>query len=170
MPRLDLDTLFRLYRRDILRFVRSRLGAENAVAPDLTQEVFLRAYERFKGDQIRDERSFLFAMAANLSTDHLRIERRRRQILDGMTDAPAMRGEDITPERIAAVRSDLAWVFEELRKMPARQRYILLRYHLDGRTQRQVAEELGLGLSTVRADLKAAIAALVDARRRAYPL
>lgn len=165
----DLDVLFRRYRHRVLRFVRSRLGAHGAAAPDLTQEAFLRLSARSAHGHIHNESSLLFTVAANLATDHLRVEGRRLQILERAADEHFLTTEEITPERIASGRSELSWVVEALGRMPARQRRVLLLYHLNGQTQREIACQLGLGLSTVRADLKSAIGALVDARRRAMP-
>ncbi|MEM6550166.1 MAG: RNA polymerase sigma factor [Pseudomonadota bacterium] len=168
MAGLDLEALFRGTYHDLLRFLRARLGARHTAAQDLAQEAFMRMHAADAGSEIRDTRSFLFATAANLVADHARVEGRRRDILREMAGVLDTDHHEITPERAALARSDLAWVRDVLRSMPARQRHILIRYHIGGRTQSEIAAELSIGLTTVRADLKTAIGTLVDARRRVY--
>ncbi|MEM0950375.1 MAG: RNA polymerase sigma factor [Pseudomonadota bacterium] len=168
MAGLDIEALFRGYKTDVLRFLQSRLGTHRCAAEDLMQECFARLQTLDSGKAVHDERSFLFAVAANLATDHLRIEGRRQYILGAKGATFETDRDEITPEAVAAGRSDLAWVRKELARMPARQRYILLRHQIDGRTQREIARELGVGLTTVRMDLKLAISTLVAARCRLY--
>lgn len=168
MARFDLAALFRTQHKDLLRFIRARLGARRSAAPDLVQDAFVRLHTVADDGRIRDERAFLFRIAANLATDHLRVERRRQEILGELSDTLGSHRETITPERTAEARSDLDWVLATLEDMPVRQRRVLYRYHVDGRTQAEIAEEFGIVPATVRTDLKAAIGALVDARRRIY--
>ncbi|MEM6932597.1 MAG: RNA polymerase sigma factor [Pseudomonadota bacterium] len=166
MAGLDIEALFRRYQKELRRFLRSRLGAHHSAADDLMQESFVRLQALDGRQAVRDERSFLFTVAANLSTDHMRTEGRRRALLGGFVSTSATDREEITPEAVTEGRSNLLWVKKELANMPARQRCVLLHHHLDGMTQREIARELGIGLTTVRTDLKLAISSLVAARRR----
>ncbi|MEM7057768.1 MAG: RNA polymerase sigma factor [Pseudomonadota bacterium] len=168
MKSFDLASLFREQQKDLLRFVRARLGKRQAAAPDLVHDAFMKLHALAGGIDIRDERAFLFRIAANLAKDHLRVERRRQDIMGELSDVLGAQCEDITPERHAEARSELEWVIDAFQRMPLRQRMVLYRYHIEGYTQAEVAEEFGIVPTTVRADLRAAIGALVDARRRVH--
>ena len=52
------------------------------------------------------------------------------------------------------------------RALPARCRRVFFLARFDGLSQPQIAAELGIGITTVYKDLKAALAALTEARRR----
>ena len=79
----DLQSVFMEARADLERMLRRRLGSPHAAA-DLTQDIYLRLRRITAPLPDRHQaRAYLFRMAVNLVTDHMRVERRRREILTG---------------------------------------------------------------------------------------
>ena len=74
---MDFETLYRLYFRDIYRYVRG-LSWDDHLAEEIAQETFtraLRAVDRFDGRG--DIRAWLFAIAKNAWIDHCRCQRQK---------------------------------------------------------------------------------------------
>ena len=68
---------------------------------------------------MRDRRAYLFTMAANLATDHMRVEKRRGEILAETDGAAWRQSEELTPERHAVARAELAEMDAVLAALPA---------------------------------------------------
>ena len=67
------DELFRRYARKLQGFFWRRTGGNEAEAADLTQEVFLRVWEKAKRyNPSTNVHTWIFSIAYNLLTDHYR--------------------------------------------------------------------------------------------------
>lgn len=72
------------YADDIFRFCTLKVS-KRPVAEDITQEVFMRFWQQLRqGNEIENERAFLYTVARNLVTDWYR--RKKEQSLDAMTE------------------------------------------------------------------------------------
>ena len=156
-----LEQVFLTHRDRLLRFLVAR-GAGDA-AEDLLHEVWLKITARRTGP-IASPVSYLFRTADTLMIDRFRSERqaglRERawsEVNDGATpgvsDAPSA-------ERHLIGREQARIVAEALDTLGPRPAAI---FRL---SQRQVAEEFGVSLSTVESDLRRAYAALVALKER----
>lgn len=76
---------------------------------------------------------------------------------DGVAAAPG-------PERELAARQEVARVERALAELGPRAAAILRRHRIDGLTQRAIAAEFGVSLSTVESDLRRAYAAILATR------
>lgn len=162
-----LEQVFLTHRDRLLRFLVAR-GAGDA-AEDLLHEVWLKITARRTGP-IASPVSYLFRTADTLMIDRFRSERqaglRERawsEVNDGATpgvsDAPSA-------ERHLIGREQARIVAETLDTLGPRPAAIFRRHRVDGLSQRQVAEEFGVSLSTVESDLRRAYAALVALKER----
>lgn len=162
-----LEQVFLTHRDRLLRFLVAR-GAGDA-AEDLLHEVWLKITARRTGP-IASPVSYLFRTADTLMIDRFRSERqaglRERawsEVNDGATpgvsDAPSA-------ERHLIGREQARIVSEALHTLGPRPAAIFRRHRIDGLSQRQVAEEFGVSLSTVESDLRRAYAALVALKER----
>ncbi|MAO54652.1 MAG: RNA polymerase subunit sigma [Rhodospirillaceae bacterium] len=153
------------YEWELLRFLGRRLGSRS-LAADIAHDLYVKLLRTEGEPPVRDRRAYLFTMAANLATDHMRVEKRRGEILAETDGAAWRQSEDLTPERHAVARAELAEMDAVLAALPARCRRVFFLARFDGLSQPQIAAELGIGITTVYKDLKAALAALTEARRR----
>ena len=139
-----------------------RLLTNQSEAEDVTQEVFLRAYERFGELQGSPTvGGWLKTVATNLSLNHLSRYRSRwsffselftRNPEDG--DGPEMElAGEIDPGEELAARDRHGLVERALQKLPAAQRVPLVLYHLEGLRYEEIAEKLGVSLGKVKTDI-----------------
>lgn len=160
-------TLVELYHRPILSFVGRMVGGDPALADDLAQDVFLRAWRHLADyDPSRKFSSWLFKIAHNRTIDQLRRGKLRATLsLDGA-------GEDETPFEVAAPEegtsplrhaesAELARLVQqsiaELR--PTYREILLLRFEQDLQYD-EIAGVLGIALGTVKVQLHRARKAL----------
>lgn len=145
-----------------------RLLADRAEAEDVAQEAMLRLW-RIAPDWRQGEAqvtTWLYRVATNLATDRLRQRRRRRA--DPLDAAPepedghpgALAGM-IEADRMAALQAALA-------VLPERQRQAVVLRHIEGLSNPEIADVLGVGVEAVEsltARGKRALAAVLSGRR-----
>jgi RNA polymerase sigma-70 factor (ECF subfamily) len=139
-----------------------RLLTNQSEAEDVTQEVFLRAYERFGELQGSPTvGGWLKTVATNLSLNHLSRYRSRwtffSEMFTGDSDAggePEMEfaGESNVGEELEA-RDRHELVEQAMQKLPTAQRVPLVLYHLEGLRYEEIAEKLGVSLGKVKTDI-----------------
>lgn len=150
---------------ELLRFLAKRLGSAS-LAADIAQDLYVKLLSAQEHPPIRERRAYLFSMAANLATDHLRVENRRREILAEADGLVWRQTDELTPERHAMARAEFLYLQSEVAKLPPRCRQVFYLNRFKGQTQAEIAETLGIGMTTVYKDLKQAISAMIAARRR----
>lgn len=146
----------------------SRLLRDRAEAEDVAQEAMIRLW-RIAPDWRQGEArvtSWLYRVVTNLCTDRLRAGRRRRA--DALEDvpepadgAPDAEGAMIAADRQGALQAALA-------SLPERQRQAVVLRHLEGLTNPEIAEVLGVGVEAVEsltARGKRALQALLAGRK-----
>ncbi len=129
----------------VLRLAR-RLLQDQAEAEDVTQEAMLKLWQiapRWQSGQAAPS-TWLHRVAVNLATDRLR--RRRAQPLDDI-DEPAAPAPPVLDGLIAAQRAEA--LEAALASLPARQRAAVVLRHLEGYSNPQIAEALGVGVEAV---------------------
>ena len=108
------------------------------------------------------------------AADRLMIDRYRAERQAAMREKAWMQAQpgvtdNIAPApdalRILAARQQATAVEAALIELGERPAAILRRHRIDGIPQRQIADELGVSLSTVESDLRRAYGRLVDIRR-----
>ena len=152
--------IFAFYGPRVKAYLR-RLGAEDAVAEDLTQDVMLTIWRR--AGQFDRSRAALgtwvYTIARNKRIDALRRERRPEYdpedpALVGEVD-PAPRGDEVA-EAEQARRAVMAAV----EQLPVEQAQLLRIFYFEEKPHSQIADELGLPLGTVKSRLRLALAKL----------
>lgn len=142
-----LDGWAKQYQKPLLHYFRRR-GALGDDAHDLVQEVFLRLARRSDLGDIRQIHSYLFRIATNVLTDLYR--RQAREPAQVVSFDEAVHGqEEITPERVFWSRQELERVIEAIAQLPERTRRIFVLYHLENVRQKEIADRLGIALSTL---------------------
>lgn len=145
----DRQAMARLYREHaphVYAIVR-RLAGEDHLAQDLSQEVWIRAFDRL--DQFRGDAGFgtwVHRIARNMAISHLRRSKRRAEVeaeaAPGETAAP---GGDLALERRA--------LEEALERLPPGYRTVLVLHDVEGLTHEEIAESLGVAVGTSKSQL-----------------
>ncbi|MCA9064475.1 MAG: sigma-70 family RNA polymerase sigma factor [Planctomycetaceae bacterium] len=141
--------LVQRYERRVLKVIR-RFISDREMAADLTQESFVRAFERL--DQFDPSRRFgpwLFRLAVNLTYDHLRKVRRR-----GRWALFSEAGEDRLPDPEQSDSRSERDMSQEVRvvlaEIPEAYRTVLILRDLEGFCTSEVAAVTERSEATVR--------------------
>ncbi|MEM9102386.1 MAG: RNA polymerase sigma factor [Pseudomonadota bacterium] len=152
-------------KNDLLQFLSRRTGSQS-LAADLVHDLYLKLSHMSENRSVDNNRGYLFSMAANLATDHERVENRRRQLLQQASGSVWLEADELSPERHMIADAELAFLADEVAKLEPRCRKVFYLNRYENQSQAEIAAQLGIGLTTVFKDLKVAMTALMKARRR----
>ena len=137
------EAIVERYRRPLLRHCRKYLP--EARAEDALQQALVSAWSGLRrGDEVRELRPWLHRIVHNTSLNALRATGYDYEQLRDTLEGDG--GPVELAERAAVIRQALAG----LAALPERQREALLQIAVEGRTQDEVAEDLGLSHGAVR--------------------
>ncbi len=154
----DLRQVYDVHSSLIYSLCRRALGAE--AAKDATQEVFVSAWR--KRDQFDPAKGALGAWLVGITKrriiDQLRSEgrhadRRADEVIDDRTP-----GVDPAPDRVV----DRMFAAHLLAKLPSRTREVIELVYVHDLTHREVAEQTGLPIGTVKSDVRRGIMKIRD--------
>ena len=124
---------------------------DRALAEDAVQETFLKAYKSmaaFRGDC--SEKTWLMRIALNTCRDMKRSawfrHNDRRITPEDVTPIPVQLVEDYEAEELA----------QAIVKLPAKHKEVILLYYYQDMTMREIADSLGIAVSSVSSRLKQA--------------
>jgi RNA polymerase sigma-70 factor (ECF subfamily) len=156
----QFEAFMRAYQ-DMVYGTAVRLVGSPAEAQDISQEVFLKAYERFSEiGQSPTAGGWLKTVARNLALNHLTRYRARWNFFselaapgqddhDPVADLPAPNLESERWDADARNR----WVEAGLARLPAGQRIPLVLYHFEDLSYEEIATQLKISLSKVKTDI-----------------
>lgn len=152
--------IFAFYGPRVKAYLR-RLGADDGVAEDLTQEVMLSIWRRaHQFDRSRAALStWVYTIARNRRIDALRRERRP----EFDPEDPALVGDnELAPrgDRFAEFEQARREVMNAVEQLPAEQAQLLRIFYFEEKPHSVIAEELGLPLGTVKSRLRLALGKL----------
>lgn len=160
----DFDEVVRVYRPRILRFLLSSL-ADRDVAESLTQDCFLKAWNarhQFRGDSSLG--TWLTRIAVNLMRDHLRSrslrfwQKTRGSSLDVMDISDWVPDGRGSPETVTLARDRVAAVWKAVESLSAHQRTVFSLRFVEEMELDEIAQTIGMNLSTVKSHLYRALA------------
>jgi len=133
--------LYEQFAPEITRYLVRHLNGQREAAEDLTEEVFLKVYERIGSYQFRGLpfSAWLYRIARNHMIDFLRA--RPRQIVSSLEDAPEIpekRAEQVMDRSLD--RHELTYA---LNRLTSDQRRVVTLRFLDGFTTAETAEISG---------------------------
>jgi RNA polymerase sigma-70 factor, ECF subfamily len=153
-----LAHLMSRFEKPVFSFLYRRLQGETGVVQELTQEVFLKCLQhcqRFEDG--RPVAAWLFTLAANAATDHLR-KRGRELPPPESFDAPDP--HQVSPWELVDKTRKLRALQEALEGLTPRQRTMILAYYVQERPVKEIAGDLGCAEGTVKATLFQSLAKL----------
>ena len=161
--RAAFESVFRLLREDLLRYVRSILN-DDVTAHDLVQDVFVALWGlRVSLDPTQSLKAYLYRMARNRAYRHLRDERthaRKESMLK--EEAAATPPRSATPDDTVTAgdlqRRLRAWIDD----LPARQREALVLSRFHGLSHREIADVMDVSPRTVNNHIVRALDHLHD--------
>ena len=156
MKNLPVDEIRRVYRFAL------RLAGDHHAAEEIVQETFLRAWKARRGLRSpQASRVWLFQIAANVWRDRLRRARLPAGRTEPLTDHDPT--HERLPDRIAAEAEQVQQIIRAMDALPPRQRQVLFLFSIEGLSQAEIADVLGISPEAIKASLSLARRAL---RRR----
>lgn len=144
---MNLETLFEHYHDEIYRYLW-RACFDSALAQDITQETFLKAFKNLpKLAPDSNYRAWLYRVASNALRDHFRREKRLTTL-----DTQAL----ATHENIEAdyqLREKLEWVVQAVQALPEKQGLALILIRYEGMSYTEAAAILDCSEESARANV-----------------
>lgn len=132
---------------------------------DLRQEVYVRVYEAARRARPLSARAFMFVTARNLMNDRLRRGRVVSIEAMGEFDDSSLAICEVTPERQESARAELKRVARAFRRLSPKCREVVWLRRVDGLSQKEVAQHLGVSSRTVETHLIRGMQLIADALR-----
>lgn len=166
----DFTTFMRNYQ-DMVFSTAARLTGNDAQAEDISQEVFLKAYENYGHLSTSPTAGgWLKTVATNLSLNHLSRYRKRWRFFsefkrdsDAESDRDAPEVEFAAPDTFFSgvdAEERRALVEQALAELPEHYRVPLVLYHFENLPYDDIARRIGISLAKVKTDILRARAAL----------
>lgn len=139
-------------KRFIGRFMRSNSDIE-----DIAQEAFLRAYTVERSRPIEQPKSFLFRIAKHLALSQLtRKSRQITEYIEDSTDSSVIQLDHSAEDEVSA-RQMLGVHCDAVAELAPQCRQVYLLRKVQGLSHKEIAEHLGIAVSTVEKHLMKAI-------------
>jgi|SRR5882724_3289966 len=147
-----LDTWFKreilAHEAGLLRYL-ARVWPRKHEIEDLRQETYARVYTAALTSRPTSPRSFLFTTAQHLMIDCIRHERVVSIEAVGDIEALNVLVDEISVERRIGARQELKLLARALDLLPRKCREVLWLRRVEGLSQREVAQRLGVGEKTI---------------------
>ncbi len=157
---LDSDSferLFKSYFKDLVGFVCSYVD-DDEVAKDIVHDVFLVIWKNKKKlDTSYSLKSYLFTLSKNYALNYLKHLRvvavNEREVIEVLRDA----GDEFDnyDQRMARLDNKLA-------ELPDKQREVLLKCFVNGQKYKDVADEMGISVNSVKTHISRGLKFLRD--------
>jgi RNA polymerase sigma factor (sigma-70 family) len=140
-----------------------RVWPNSAEVLDLRQDIYVRVYESARGALPTSPKAFLFATARNLMTD--RIRHNRVVFIDSMQDVDHLNVliDEISPERRLEARQELRILARAFDSLSEKCRNVVWLRRVEGLSQRDTAQRLGLLEGAVESQLARGVRVLARA-------
>ena len=155
------DAVTALYQDNALGLVRLAhvMLGDHVAAEDIVQDAFCALYRHWRHLSDQDK-ALAYLRSCVLNACRSALRRKRRQIEPRALTDLAPSDERTSGEAAALIEEERKAVMVALRRLPYRQREVLvLRFYLT-MTDAQIAAQMGIGQSTVRSSAHRALAAL----------
>lgn len=156
-PKSDLGTLHDRYSDWFRKRLVKRYGAQDA--DDLFQETWLRLSSYFPKAEIENPRAFLLRVAANLAADSFARRSKRARHMEQNSDL-------LSSLAAPATQAEFVLIKELILGLPEPLRDVFLLSRLDGLTNAQIGERLGISPKTVEWRMTRALAHCAAQLRR----
>lgn len=148
-PASGLLASFQEHYDDLLQFLTRRMS-DRQRAVDVAQETYLKLVKiEAQAVPVLHARSFIFRVAGNLAIDALRREQRLAANHEGSDDAGEVPCPAPAPEAVLLASERLQMLDEALLQLSSNARQALLLNRIEGLTQAQIAQRLGVSESMV---------------------
>lgn len=142
---------FKLFFEDffipVCRFIGNYTGEEEEAA-DIAQEVFVKVYEKWNEfDGIENAKAFLYIVSRNLCLNHLNHKKAQSNYIDSF-DQEEMIDEPVFLREVTR-QETFRILYAAIEQLPSRSRQVVS-LCLEGCSNIEVAEKLGVSVNTIK--------------------
>lgn len=140
--------LYLAYLDQIYRYIFFRVGQRKGEAEDLTQEVFLKAWDKISTFEIRKNGSFqawLYQIARNKIADHIRRSKNEEALSSNVQD------HNPEPERKAIINGEYETLLSAINKLPKLQKEVVTLIYINSVSNKEAAKIIGKKDDALRA-------------------
>ena len=116
---------------------------------DVVQETYTRLMTAESVQHIRNTKTYAFQMAASVVIDHIRKMKVISIVSVANLDLLDVTSDESSPERVAIDRDELNRLGAAIAALPDRVRQVFMLRRVQGLSQREVAQEMGISENTV---------------------
>lgn len=145
--------------RDLRSWLRRRVASPSDVE-DIVQECYCRLARLHDVTHITQPRAYLYTVARNILQHQLKAARVVR--LEALAELDMeWRSEEPSPEDVVVARSELGRVQAALATLSERARAIFIMRRLEGLSQREIAQTMGVSEAVVENDASRSLRAIL---------
>lgn len=157
----DFDRIFRLYYAELLTYALRYVNREED-CHDIVATAYEDVWRNFGAIDELTVRQFLYTNVRNKCIDHLR----RQQCHQRYVEATALLSQDYIDETLAQEHEErMKTALQVVGSLKSPTREILEACYLHGKKYQEVAEEMGISLSTVKKHMVRALKTLRDIKK-----
>lgn len=145
----------------MLRARLRRMFIHGMEVDDVIQEMYARIVSQPSLEAIKYPRQYAFQTATAIMIDHLRRSRVISISAAGNLDQLDISAPEATPEQQLEFREEIAAVAQLLALLPERTREVLILRRVEGLSQQETAQRLGISIKTVEKHMSQGVAALM---------
>ena len=150
----DFLKYYNQYKDKIFNYFWYRLNFNRALSEDMTQDVFLKALDKFETfDRDRSFQAWIFRIAKNHLINHYRVAQRETALSEAESKSVDM-------EDSLNTHFELDDVFAAINALPEKLREVLCLRYTDSLDNREIASVLDASEGTVRTRICRALEAL----------
>ncbi len=136
------------HREELLRFITRRVSCHET-AFDILQDCFLRLSSYMEEKTVQNPRAFLFRMAANQATDHLRHQARFAGRETDITELPDLVDPAPSTEDIISGTQRMQKLKQALAELPPNYREVFILRNIKHHSYAEITEQTGLSYNTI---------------------
>lgn len=142
-----LTNLYLLHSGELRAFARQRVGKDEAA--DVVQDTYLRVLQYADQSALENPRAYLYRVAANVATDRGVTQKKCNERLEPEVELDSLDSAMPGPEATIDSRQRLQRCLVALDDLPAVYRHVFLLHRIDGLTQGEITDALGIPKRTV---------------------
>lgn len=142
-----LTNLYLQHSGELHTFARQRVGGQEAA--DVVHDTYLRVLQYADQSALENPRAYLYRVAANVATDRGIAQKKYNERLEHEVDLDSLDSATPSPEATIDAHQHLQRCLTALDELPVIYRHVFLLHRIDGLTQGEIADALGIPKRTV---------------------
>ena len=150
------ESVFKQYF-SVLTVYAKKYVLDMDIAKDITQDTFMKLYEKREELTIHTSlKSFLYAAVRNKCLDYIKVNKIRDQHKDQIKYQSSISSEDEDDEKVRITELQQK-IHSILKTLPTQNQKIFMMSRIEGKSNQEIADELGLSKRTVETHISNAL-------------